>query len=126
MANELRQYWRVAGIDTTKDREGQLVVERPDFWGVKITLLGLDGEDAAALMDWLASSDRSAGVQKHAKSSIRYVRDRYKAEGTASQAKKHVLIAGGRANSKAVREGLAEAEGWAVARMKGRLLASGC
>jgi len=121
MAHEMRMYWKVAGIETTTEREGALMVERPDFWGVKITLLGLDGDDATALMEWLAGGGRSAGVLKHAKDSARYVRDRYKSEGTASQAKKHVLIAGGRANSAAVREALAEAEGWAIARMKGRL-----
>ena len=42
-------------------------------------------------------------------------------EGTASQAKKHVMIAGGRANSESIREALQEAKRWAVKRFRGRL-----
>ena len=124
MAKELRQYWHAAGIATTMSTEGALRIERPDFWGVKVTLLGLLDTDVISLMEWLSQPERSEGVRKHAKHSARYVRDRAKAVGVASQAKKHVMIAGGRARSEEVRAALVEAKAWAVARMKGRLTAA--
>ena len=74
------------------------------------------------LMAWLESPERTAGVKAHAKNSARYIRDyRYKATGVTSQAKKHINIAGGRANSEAISLALLEAQAWVVQRMRGRL-----
>jgi hypothetical protein len=124
MAQALREYWAAAGIETSTFKEGALTVERPDFWAVKVTMLGMDDGEFTSFIEWLDDPARSAGVKKHAKATIAYAKTRYKAKGKGSQAKKHVNIAGGRASDRDLRLALAEVKTFLVRLKEGRLDAS--
>ena len=117
----VRSYWQHAGFETDSVKEGHLTIERPDSWVVKVTLLGLTDADLEQLIVWLGKGKRSHGIKRFAKESQRAARDRYKASGVGSQAKKHVNIATGRAASLQIREALPEARGFMVRLMEGRL-----
>jgi hypothetical protein len=99
LAKYLRLYWEEVGIETDSVEEGRLTIVRPDAWVVKITMLGMKSDDVEQLIAWLGKAKRSAGVRAYAKASQRAARDRFKPQGTGSQAKKHVNIAGGRGAS---------------------------
>jgi hypothetical protein len=120
LAKALREYWARAGIETSHAKEGHLRVERPDFWVVKVTMLGMEDGDVKKFLEWLGGAQRSEGVLKHAKHSIKYAKDRYGAS-TGSQAKKHVHIAGGRGGSRSVQEALLEARRFVRSVMSDRL-----
>jgi hypothetical protein len=108
VALEMRKYWYVAGIETSIVEEGGLKIERPDFWVVKVTLLGMDQGELDTFTEWLEDPARSSGIRTFAKASVAYAKVRRKADGPGSQAKKHVNIAGGRAESREVRKALSE------------------
>jgi hypothetical protein len=107
-AEAIRDCWWDSGIQTSTSEEGELLIERPDFWVVKVTMLGMEEPEFDVFLQWLAHPERSSGVSKYAKDSIAYAKMRYKPRGVLSQAKKHVHIAGGRAASSVVRKALKE------------------
>jgi hypothetical protein len=108
IAASMRKYWYAAGIETSIVEEGGLMIERPDFWVVKVTLLGMDQTELETFTTWLMDPNRSSGIQAYAKNSVSYARTRHGATSAGSQAKKHVNIAGGRAGSREVLKALAE------------------
>ena len=108
IAASMRKYWYAAGIETSIVEEGGLMIERPDFWVVKVTLLGMDQTELETFTTWLMDPNRSSGIQAYAKNSVAYARTRHGATSAGSQAKKHVNIAGGRAGSREVLKALAE------------------
>jgi hypothetical protein len=68
----------------------------------------MDRECLAALTQWLGHESRCSAIRTEAKFSIKAAEQRYKAEGTSSQNKKYVNIAGGAASSPGLREALNE------------------
>jgi hypothetical protein len=101
-------YWRAAGMQLVTSMQAGVRVTRPDFWVVRVSLLGLDEAGAQRLVRELAGC-RVLQVKRHANSSARYIRVRH---AGANLAKKYVNIAGGGGADGDVREALA----WAVAR----------
>ena len=68
-------------------------VERPDFWVLRVSLLGLSPARLEELVTWM----HNCGVRdiaSEASISERYARQRYAARGVGSQAKKYVNLMG--------------------------------
>ena len=111
VADTLRRYWQAASFATVTEQQAGAEVTRADYWVVRVSLLGVASLDSliAAL-----NEAKTEEVKKHAKVSISYAKERHKATGVGSQAKKYVNIAGGAANSRAVAEAvmLMNSKGW--------------
>jgi hypothetical protein len=73
------------------------MVERADFWVIRVTLLGMDDAVFEAFCAWLKSSDRCTAIREEAEYSVKKATERFKMKGPSSQNKKYINIAGGRA-----------------------------
>ena len=107
VAGAMRQFWRAAGIETTVVPEAGMMVERPDFWVVRVSLLGMNARQLVDFKGWLLAS-RWESIARHAKHSANAAGVRDSAQGAGSQAKKYVNIAGGRGSSDDIATALAE------------------
>ena len=95
MAQYFAEYWRLAGFRLSTSMQNGLRVTRPDFWVLRVSLLGLSETQLEAMLSWAGASDigpiaygmRTLGVGAAA-------RRRYSARGTASQAKKYINLMG--------------------------------
>jgi hypothetical protein len=84
-------YWREAGMRVVTTVQAGVRVTRPDFWVVRVSLLGMDQAGMLRLIGALAGCEVEH-VRRHASSSARYIRMRFSGENVA---KKYVNIAGG-------------------------------
>ena len=104
VAASLRSFWREAGIATTVEDIGGARIERPDYWVVRVALAGMSTEGANAQFSRLLRllSDSAAFAREHARVAISYAKQRKKADGPGSAAKRYVNVAGGRSSSAGV------------------------
>jgi hypothetical protein len=100
-------YWREAGMRVVTSVQAGVRVSRPDFWVVRVSLLGMDPAGMLRLIGALGSCELEH-VRRHAGTSARYIRTRY--VGTNLE-KKYVNIAGGGGEEWFVRAALAWALG---------------
>jgi hypothetical protein len=108
VAQILSDYWREAGMRLETSMQAGVRVTRPNFWVVRVSLLGLNEAGVARLIEALRSCS-IAQVKQHASSSAKYIKLRHSGE---SNEKKYVNVAGGGGEDRDVREALA----WARAR----------
>jgi hypothetical protein len=107
-ANVFVEYWREAGMQLVTSVQAGVRVTRPDFWVVRVSLLGLDEAGVLRMARALAACG-VAQVRAHAGTSARYIKQRY---ASTNLAKKYVNIAGGGGADADVRA----ARSWAQAR----------
>ena len=107
-AETLRRFWRAAGLSTVSLPQAGFMVERADFWVLRVELLGMTKDDLKRFVDWLGDARRCTAIRHEAKYSIEAALRRYKAEGISTQNKKYVNIAGGAASSGALRDALVD------------------
>lgn len=113
-AGILRRWLKVAGVDMCPGQmEGGFVIERPDYWVVRVSLVAASNPEVEKFLRMLAETQCEA-VAAHAKSSQSYVKQRMKAK-TIGEEMKYVNIAGGRKAGPEVQSALRWAEkiGWA-------------
>jgi hypothetical protein len=103
----MMDYWRAAGMTLETSVQAGVRVTRPNFWVVRVSLLGMDEEGSRQLMQGLFDCG-VAQVQQQASTSAKYIKIRH---GGSNLAKKYVNIAGGRGEAADVRAALA----WALA-----------
>ena len=101
VADSLRAFWRACGYHIVHSTQSGAHVERPDYWVLRVTMLGMDQPTFGRLLRAIRAC-RHAEVVAHASSSAHYAKLRYDAQGTGSQARKYVNVAGGRAGCEAI------------------------
>ena len=94
----LREYWRSAGFRLTETTQAGIQVVRPDWWVVRVSLLGMSHSAFERLSVFLSKSKR-AGVAEMWRRTAPKARLRVVADGTGSQAKKYVNVIGGTRDS---------------------------
>jgi hypothetical protein len=95
-------YWREAGFKLVTSVQAGVRVTRPDFWVVRVSLLGL----SETSMTGMLGAIKACGLPKiraHAGSTTKYIKQRYMG---ASLAKKYVNIAGGSGEEAGLRAAL--------------------
>jgi hypothetical protein len=108
VGNVIASYWREAGMKLVTSVQAGVRVTRPDFWVVRVSLLGMDEAGMRSLTRALTECEVEQ-VRRHAGTSAKYIKLRYLGENVA---KKYVNIAGGGGQDADVRAALA----WALAR----------
>ena len=89
----MREWVRVSGLKMTTSYEGGLVVERPDYWVVRVSLAALDATGFAKLLRALDSTLCEA-VAEQGKATRTYARRRKAAKNLKSDSR-YVNVAGG-------------------------------
>ena len=114
VAEALRGFWQASGLNTVTEQQAGAEVTRADYWVVRVSLLGVDEADLESLGELLSSATDSE-IVKHAKATMTYARERHKAFGVGSQAKKYVNVTGGQATSVSIAAAvdLLKKNGWA-------------
>ena len=103
-AKYLRDYWRLAGMTTTTQVESGIRVTRPDFWVVRVSLLGMrpgEGGEFERLCAWLEAST-SPAVKRTVKSTLTEAKGQIGAEGDPQ--KKYINVAMGDSKTCGLRE----------------------
>jgi hypothetical protein len=120
VANVFVGYWREAGMRLVTSVQAGVRVTRPDFWVVRVSLLGLD-EAGMLRMTRALSTCGVEQVRRHAGTSARYIKLRYP---STNLAKKYVNIAGGGGADADVRAALgwAQAQGFEASLVPGPML----
>jgi hypothetical protein len=100
VAGCFRRYWVAAGIPTVQiPNQAGVHIERPDFYVVRVSLLGVGDQigqvPITKLFGFLKSCVHES-VQTHLATTRQKGEERAKANGTGSQAKKYINVAGGR------------------------------
>ena len=104
VARYLREYWAEFGVPLIVEKRGSFTVEQPDFFVVRVNLMGLrmpqkgaEGEPAGRMVDLIgALSVCGETVRKHLGTTTRRMRERVAASGPGSEGKKWVNVCFGR------------------------------
>ena len=103
VADAVMAYCRAAEFKMVTTVQAGVRVITPDFWVVRVSLLGLDERGLIKLMHVLRK-DKSPSVAKHLDVTKVEAQRRYGATGNESQAKKYVNIASGDSTDKSLDE----------------------
>lgn len=106
VAGILAGYWKASGIETVTRIEGTFEETRPDYWVVRVSLLGM----TEAILDKLGRTlERSSvrSVRELASNSMQRAKQRFNLKHDAEE-KAYVNVAGGRWNSPDSRKVLKE------------------
>jgi len=93
-------YWELAGIDTVTRREGSFVETRPDYWVVRVSLLGVPPGMLKKLEETLSTS-KVKSVRGLTGNSMHYAKTRAALRHDPED-KAYVNVAGGRRESKEI------------------------
>jgi hypothetical protein len=109
-ARHLRDLWQVSGMELETFVDGGFRVTRPDYYVVRVDLLGVSRAEFARLYAEIgAASD--GPLFAHARVTLRYLKERKLAADIAEE-RRYVNVAGGARRS----EGVVAAEAWLRAR----------
>ena len=103
VADTIMAYCRAAEFKMITTVQAGVRVITPDFWVVRVSLLGLDERGLTRLLNTL-SKDKSPSVSKHMEVTRVEAKRRYGAEGNESQMKKYINIASGDSTDKGLDE----------------------
>ena len=103
VADTIMAYCRAAEFKMITTVQAGVRVITPDFWVVRVSLLGLDERGLVRLLNTL-SKDKSPSVSKHMEVTRVEAKRRYGAEGNESQMKKYINIASGDSTDKSLDE----------------------
>ena len=95
-AKEMSGYWQKAGFSLKTTTQAGVKVTRPDFFVVRISLLGM--EDCARsrlFVEAALKATASPSVRQHLATSMKYVKERLGITGAEKQSKAYVNVAGG-------------------------------
>lgn len=102
VAQHIRNYWKAAKIPVRVTRQAGIKIERPDFYVVRVSLLGVGPAENQVpftrLMAYLTKS-KDPSVLEHLATSRSKGQQRVKVEGSESQLKKYINVAEGRGDS---------------------------
>jgi hypothetical protein len=118
-----QEYWKLAGFPLVSYMQSGVKVTRPDFWVVRVSLMGIENDkELRKLFDW-AYKSKLKSVKEHAKDSEFDGKRRYLSD---SEEKSYINVAGGGSRDRdldvAVRE--LTALGFKASKMPGPLLLS--
>ena len=102
VAGAMANYWDIAEIETITRREGYYTETRPDYWVVRISLLGASEGTLGKLESTLRSS-KIGSVRKMAGNSMYYAKLRSNLKNDVED-KSYVNVAGGRRDSAEVQQ----------------------
>jgi hypothetical protein len=106
-ANHMLSYWAAAGFKVVTTVQAGVMVQRPDFWVLRVSLLGMDEGGLERLLTWAATcriKQIEYGISKLQTGSK--ARQRYGARGASSQEKKYYNLMGGASDCAAMQRGL--------------------
>ena len=103
-ADILRQYWQTWNIHTTTVNDGGFVIERPDYWVLRVSLVDMGLEEQQRLEERLRTSAVEE-VRQHAAVSKKYMGALRRAR-TLDPCRRFVNISGGALQSEAVQGAL--------------------
>ena len=95
-ADHLMGYWSLANLKVNTDMQDGMMVQRPDYYVLRVSLLGLDEARFERLLGW-ASTCRIKAIEygvKHLQTASK-ARQRWGARGIGSQEKKFYNLMGG-------------------------------
>ena len=108
VAGTLSKYWAMSGISTTTRAEGVYMETRPDYWVVRVSLLGAP-EGLLERLQKTLSRSKVGQVRDLCKNSMFYATVRSKLKHDAEE-KAYVNVAGGRKDSFEVQQAMRELE----------------
>ena len=95
VAGFFKDYWHWAGFHTVTEMQAGLQVVKPDFWVLRVSLLGLDEKKMQQLITWTRwCKFKSIRYHQGMGTTERYIRQRYQAMGIGSQEKKYINLMG--------------------------------
>ena len=100
-ADILREYWRLAGIETVEKTEGGFYTVRPDFYVVRVSLVDMDDSAYARLLGAIRA-ERAPELSRHRASNDKYAKSRRHASTLGEEAR-YVNVASGGKESLAIR-----------------------
>ena len=100
VAGAMSNYWRLSGIETITRREGHYTETRPDYWVVRVSLLGAS-EKVLEKLERALKRSKVRSVQKMAGSSMYYAKMRSRLKHEVEE-KAYVNVAGGRRDSEEI------------------------
>ena len=120
VASAMKDYWRLAGFDLVTSTQSGVKVTRPDFWVVRVSLLGLNDVKMRQLEAVLKRINLQS-VKPYVASTVQSLHARHAAQG---QSKKYVNVARGSSKSGGLDEvvELLRAEGFGATKVPGPLL----
>ena len=92
-ARHLRDYWARAGMATDRTEQAGLVVESPDYWVVRVSLVGVASLGG---LETALRSDPCARIRADATAVIAKAKTRLGMTGPQKQSKRYVNVAAGR------------------------------
>ena len=123
VADTIMAYCKAAGFKMITSVQAGVRVITPDFWVVRVSLLGLDEQGLNRLLNVL-SKDKSLSVFRHLETTKTEARRRYAASGSESQMKKYINVAAGDSSDLSLDELVARlsALGYTAQKLPGPLL----
>ena len=101
VAKIFMDYFKVSNFTLLTTTQAGVRVLRPDFWVVRVSLLGLGDGEFDRLMSWLRMS-REYSVTQYSASTESDARRRLVARGAQSQEKKYINVASGDSKDKSL------------------------
>jgi hypothetical protein len=89
----LRLWWKASGLTWSKERKGAFVEERPDYWVVRVSFMGMDGDTFKRFLEDVQWS-REHPIVKNVKATLKYAKLRKRSE-TLGEEMRYVNVAGG-------------------------------
>ena len=123
VADTIMAYCKAAGFKMITSVQAGVRVITPDFWVVRVSLLGLNEQGVNRLLNVL-SKDKSISVFRHLETTKTEARRRYAASGSESQTKKYINVASGDSTDASLDEVVARlcALGYTAQKLPGPLL----
>ena len=103
-ARHIRELWAEMGIKVETTVEDGLIVERPDYWVLRVSMADMNDDMYKKLRKATAACEIPE-VAKHAKASLGKMQSRRAAETTGEE-QKYINVAGGPKSSKALTDAL--------------------
>ena len=109
-AENMRELWRLSGFTVREMTEDGMTVHRPDYWVLRLSLLGMQNDTGKRSLKRLMTLVTNTGERAIAEGRswiLQYLRERYTAQ-TTSEETMYVNIAGGTRDCSAI----SEAKAW--------------
>jgi hypothetical protein len=104
-ARHIRELWQEMGIKIDEKIEDGLIVERPDYWVVRISMADMNKDEYKRFRTAVANCTEVAEVARQSKATLLKSKERREAETRGEEAK-YVNVAGGAKDSETIKKTL--------------------